>query len=231
MIQLQDFSGLSSGLDSLIMPEANNRRGLAQTQEFEPQAHRYPDMFSGGSEPFFMDPANAAQEGPDTFTVPRTNTDVLDGNKYINDQTVDGRMYNPYTKKYGNKAFRNNNQGNITGMSGNLLYGASRIARSKHGDAGDRGQLVFDTPKQGWQAMYSLMKSDRYNNAPIRQAFSKYQSDQKAWSNMLHNLEVAGIDTKSKFNSLPMKQKLTFMNQRAKHEGWTGAPLTLADLS
>ncbi len=65
MIQSPDFSGLSNGLDSLIMPETDNRRGLAQTKEFEPQVHRYPDMFSGGSELFYMDPARQSPYNKD----------------------------------------------------------------------------------------------------------------------------------------------------------------------
>ncbi len=132
-------------------------------------------------------------------------------------------MFNKYTGLRGNKAYRNNNPGNITGMGGNLLYGAAGVASSKHGDAGDRAQLVFNSPEEGWKAMHSLMSSKSYNNAPISKAFSKWQSDQKAWGNMKATLRKSGIDVdKQTFNSLSPSQKKTFMNQRARHEGFTG---------
>ncbi len=137
-------------------------------------------------------------------------------------------MYNEMTGLRGNKAFRNNNPGNITGMSGNLLYGAKGIARSGTGDVGDRAQLVYETADDGWRAMNSLMSGSRYNNAPIASAFSKYQSDQNAWSNMKKHLTKSGIDVNnSTFNQLSPQQKIVFMNQRARHEGFTGAPVTM----
>ena len=136
-------------------------------------------------------------------------------------------MYNEMTGLRGNKAFRNNNPGNITGMGGKLLYGAKAIAGSKHGDAGDRAQLVFANANDGWRAMNSLMSGSRYNNAPIASAFSKYQSDQNAWGNMKNHLRGSGINVdRLTFNQLSPSQKIVFMNQRARHEGFTGAALT-----
>jgi len=139
----------------------------------------------------------------------------------------DNGKYNSYTKLSGNKAFRNNNPGNISGMSGNLLYGASGFARNSHGDAGDRAQLVFNTPQQGYKAMYQLMSGKNYNNAPISKAFSKYQSNQVAWKNMQNAMVKNGINPRtSTFNQLSPQQKVWFMNSRAAHEGYTGQRVT-----
>ncbi len=179
------------------------------------------------------DPMEEGSVPGSPFSVPKT-TKSLNGDIYIDRQKVDGKWYNPYTKKFGNKAFRNNNQGNITGAGGKLLYGAAKISRSplnSDGDRGDAKQLVFNTPRDGWRAMYSLMRSPRYNGASISKAFEKYQSDKNAWKNMQTKLTKSGINVNSAFNSLPMSQQIEFMNQRAGHEGWTGSPLTLADLS
>ncbi|RLF26898.1 MAG: hypothetical protein DRN14_06130 [Thermoplasmata archaeon] len=112
-------------------------------------------------------------------------------------------------------------------MSGKLLYGAQGIAKSGTGDVGDRSQLVYRTADDGWRAMNQLMSGSRYNNAPISSAFAKYQSDQNAWGNMKKRLVKSGIDVNNlTFNQLSPQQKLIFMNQRARHEGFTGAPLT-----
>ena len=139
----------------------------------------------------------------------------------------DNGKYNSHTGLSGNKAYRNNNPGNISGMGGKLIYGASGFARNSHGDAGDRAQLVFNTPRQGWKAMNQLMSGDSYNNAPISQAFAKYQSNQTAWKNMQSAMVNHGIDPRrSTFNQLSPNQKIWFMNNRASHEGYTGAPVT-----
>ncbi len=137
--------------------------------------------------------------------------------------TVTSNKYNDITGKRGNKAYRNNNPGNITGMGGNLLYGAIGFAKSKHGDKGDQNQLVYDSPEAGTKAMYKLMSGSSYNNAPIGKAFDKWQSDKKAWSNMKNKYRQAGIDVdRQTFNDLTPNQKYTFMNIRAKHEGFQG---------
>ena len=164
---------------------------------------------------------------PDIAPVVDINTNSND-NIHIQDMLQNGQMYNPYTKISGTKATRNNNPGNITGMSGKLLYGASRIAHSKYGDSGDQRQLVYDTPEQGWKAMHSLMSGDRYNKTNIAQDFAKYQSDKKAWGNMLNDLRSKGINPDmNTFNKLSPAQKLYFMQSRARHEGFKGTPLTL----
>lgn len=142
--------------------------------------------------------------------------------------SISDGMFNPATGLRGNKAFRNNSPGNITGMGGKLLYGAKGFARSNTGDKGDQNLLFFNTPKEGWNAMNSLMSSKRYNNAPIKQAFDKYQTDKKAWGQMLDGMSKMGIDpNKQTFNSLSPDQKIAFMNQRARFEGFTGSPSTL----
>jgi hypothetical protein len=160
-----------------------------------------------------------------------TNTDVMDGDKYVYHQSLNGELYNPYTKQSGSKATRNFNPGNITGMNGKLLYGAHKIARSNHGDVGDQSQLVFGSARDGWRAMHSLMRSDKYNKAGIAQDFAKWQSDKAAWSNMLSKMQSSGIDTNMTFNSLPMNQKIEFMRMRAAHEGYKGQDLTFDMLS
>jgi len=130
-------------------------------------------------------------------------------------------MFNEFTGLRGNKAFRNNNPGNITGMGGKLLYGAKGFAGSKHGDAGDRNQLVYGSAEDGTRAMHSLMSGSKYNNAPIAQAFSKWQTDQKAWNRMKNEYRHAGIDVdRSRYNDLSSGQKQKFMQIRANHEGY-----------
>jgi len=144
---------------------------------------------------------------------------------YDEDHNLGKGFYNPYTKKYGNKAYRNNNPGNITGMSGKLLRGAARLAHNKFGDKGDQIQQVYDTPAAGWKAMYGLMK-DKYSKGTIRNSFSKWQSDQKAWGKMKDDLVASGINIDKGFMDLNLEDRMVLMNQRAHHEGWTGAKLT-----
>jgi len=151
---------------------------------------------------------------------------ALGGDIYIRTSKVNGKRYNPYTKLSGTQATRNNNPGNISGMGGKLLYGAKRIARSGTRDAGDQKQLVFDNSRDGWRAMYSLMRGDKYNNAPIRKAFAKYQSDQAAFGRILNEMSSRGINIDNVFNNLPLDQKVEFMRIRAAHEGYRGKRLT-----
>ena len=176
-----------------------------------------------------MDNLPPATPAPSTFTDSPTNTSVLNGNIFVDDISVDGKMHSPYTGITGTMADRHINPGNISGVSGNLLYGASRIARnkasSKRGN-GDVKQLVFPDARTGWRAMYSLMNKPMYNNAPIVQAFSKYQENKDAWKTMVSGLNKKGIDTNMVFKNLTMEQKVLFMQERARHEGWTGVPLT-----
>ncbi len=141
---------------------------------------------------------------------------------YDEDHMLGKGFYNPYTKKYGNKAWRNNNPGNITGMGGKLLRGAKRIAHNKFGDKGDQRQQVFETEREGWSAMYGLMK-DKYGEGPIRKSFSKWQSNQEAWKNMQGELVSRGVNIDRSFNSLSPEDKMILMNNRAQHEGWTGS--------
>jgi len=144
---------------------------------------------------------------------------------HINDMKTDKGMYNPYTKRYGNKAWRNNNPGNVTGMNG-LKFGASKIAHSKYGDKGDQQMLVFDDPQKGWKAMYTLMSSPSYNSAPASKAFSKWQSDQNAWNRIKNLYNQSGINLNKRFIDMTPNEKSVFMNIRAKQEGWTGQGIT-----
>jgi len=131
--------------------------------------------------------------------------------------------FNLATGKRGTKAWRNNNPGNITGMGGRTLFGAIGVAKSPHGDSGDRAQQVFDSPEAGTKAMLQQMSAPSYNKAPIASAFDKWQTDKKAWNRMKNQYRTVGIDVDNqRFNDLTPKQKYTFMNIRAKHEGWNG---------
>ena len=171
------------------------------------QQQQYPDFDMGSAQPM----GDIA-----------TNTSVMDGDKYITHTRVNGQLYNPYTKQSGSKATRNYNPGNITGMGGKLLYGAHRISRSSHGDKGDQSQLVFGSARDGWRAMRSLMGSSKYNNAPIRQAFAKWQTDQSAWQRQLSEMGAKGINSNNTFNQLSIDQQMAFMRMRAAHEGYRG---------
>ncbi len=150
---------------------------------------------------------------------------------YDEDHNLGKGLYNPYTKKYGTKATRNNNPGNITGMGGTLLYGASKIAKSKSGDRGDQAQLVFDDEASGWSAMYQLMKSEKYNHMSIREDFSKYQTDNDAWARIKDELTQRGVNIDRRFIDLTPEEQVIFMQNRAQHEGWKGKPLQLSMLS
>ncbi len=178
----------------------------------------------------------------DVLEQARMNEAAMNGNPYdlnIASKPFDGKyiatedhnlgkgLYNTLTGIYGSKATRNNNPGNITGAGGKLLYGASGIASSPVGDTGDRTQLVFDSPKAGARAMRNLMSSKSYNNQGIAKDFAKWQSDKKAWNNMLIGLKDKGIDTNKTFNQLSPENQYIMLNQRASHEGYKGSPLTM----
>ncbi len=138
----------------------------------------------------------------------------------------DNGMYNSHTGLRGNMAYRNHNPFNITGMSGKLLYGAVGRAVSPgfgNQDAGDMNQLVYANARAGTVAGNTLMSSKRYNNAPIAQAFAKWQSNQKAWGNMKDTYRKNGLDIDNMtYNQLSPQQKYSFMKTRAAHEGFTG---------
>ena len=144
--------------------------------------------------------------------------------KYIKteDHNLGKGLYNSYTKQYGSKATRNFNPGNITGMGGNLLYGAVGMADSPIGDKGDQTQLVFKTPQAGFDAMHKLALSNRYNTAPINTAFSAWQTDQKSFKNKLHDLNKAGINTNNKYANLSPEQQKVFRKVWSQHEGYRG---------
>ena len=148
---------------------------------------------------------------------------------YDEDHMLGKGYYNPYTKRYGNKADRNFNQGNITGMGGKLLYGAERIAYNKFGDKGDQAQQVYPNAKAGWKAMYGLMMK-QYTGGSIKQQFKKWQNVKSergaaAWKQIQTSMVHRGINIDKNFKDLSMEQKMIVMNVRAHHEGWTGAPL------
>jgi hypothetical protein len=139
--------------------------------------------------------------------------------------TVKGKVYygtkNPFTNKVGNKATRNNNPGNITGMGGKLLYGAIGFNRSNTGDRGDRMQLVFKTPQDGFKAMHQLALN-KYSNAPIRTAFDKWQTDKKSFKHKLSALKRAGIDINKKYSQLSPEEQFTFRRIWSRYEGYRG---------
>jgi hypothetical protein len=127
-----------------------------------------------------------------------------------------------------NKSTDNNNPGNITGMSGKLLYNAAAIVKSNTGDKGDRAQLYFATPDDGWKAMDSLMSSKRYNSTPISSAFRQYQTDTKMYDSILSEYRRKGIDVdKLRYNDLSQSQKKIFMETRARWEGYKGRPMNV----
>ena len=130
-------------------------------------------------------------------------------------------LYNAHTKTYGSKATRNFNPGNITGMSGKLLYGAIGMADSPVGDKGDRSQLVFNTPKAGFQAMHQLAMNN-YSGAPINKSFSKWQTDQNSFKAKLNDLSKNGINTGSKYSALSPEQQGLFRKIWSQHEGYRG---------
>ena len=148
-----------------------------------------------------------------------SNTSSIMSNGVIH--LYDKGKFNSFTGKRGNKAERNNNPGNITGVSGKLLYGASAIAHNSFGDKGDQAQLVYSTPEAGWSAMAKLVQ-EKYSSKPIKDAFSKWQSNQKVWDKMKKELISKGIDINKKFSELSDNQKRILLIQRARHEGWTG---------
>jgi len=175
---------------------------------------------------------NALQEGKsyseiaDEFIVdhaPEVNKNAISKDYIIisEDHNKGLGLYNPYTKTYGSKATRNFNPGNITGMSGKLLYGAVGISKSNVGDKGDRAQLVFSSPQAGFKAMHQLALNN-YNNAPISVAFSKWQSDKNSFKNKLLSLQKAGVNINSKYGMLDKAQQKTFRKIWAQHEGYKG---------
>ena len=68
----------------------------------------------------------------------------------------------------------------------------------------------------------------KYNNAPIKTAFSKYQRDQNAWGRIKNELTNSGVNIDKTFNQLTPQEQVLFMNNRARHEGWKGAPMTMS---
>jgi len=164
--------------------------------------------------------------------------DITFDNGYIpyTKQQIDvSKYYNPKmnVKQYSpgmhlNKATRNNNPGNITGMGGKLLYGAIGFARSNTGDAGDHVQLVFKTPQDGFKAMHKLMSSERYNKEPISKAFKQYQTDMNAYNNILKEYRRKGINVdRLRYNDLTPAQKAIFLSTRARFEGYQGPGLDI----
>ena len=128
---------------------------------------------------------------------------------------------NPLTKRKGTKAYRNYNPGNITGMSGKLLYGAIGFAKSNTGDAGDRMQLVFPSEEAGFKAMHQLAL-DRYSGGAIKTEFAKWQTDKKAFLSKLSALKRAGIDINKRYSDLSPKEQRKFRKIWAMFEGYKG---------
>jgi len=187
-----------------------------QQKAFDLQTEREAMYDNAVVAPLGMGDGNNIVVGKNTGSVPFDGTYIK-----TEDHNLGKGLYNAHTKKYGTKASRNNNPGNITGMSGNLLYGAVGMADSPHGDKGDRTQLVFNSPQEGFNAMHNLALK-RYSGAPIGSAFSKWQTDQESFRGKLKDLNSAGINTGSKYSSLSPGQQKLFRQIWSRHEGYRG---------
>lgn len=125
-------------------------------------------------------------------------------------------------KKGGSKSWRNNNPGNITGMSG-TLYGAIGHALNPRAAAkGDRDQLVFSSVKEGFEAMRTMINS-KYKG-PIRETFAKYQ--ESGFSQKLNDWIAHGIDINKTFQSLSVSIQDLFLKIIAKWEGYKPGTIT-----
>jgi hypothetical protein len=138
---------------------------------------------------------------------------IIKNHKYINE--------NDRIKNGISKATAHNNPGNITGMGGKLLYNAIGIASSNTGDSGDRKQLIYATPEDGFKAMHTLAVR-HYSDAPIRIAFNKWQTDKASFFNKLRDLEKYGIDTSKKYTDLNSTDQKLFRKIWSQHEGYRG---------
>ena len=119
------------------------------------------------------------------------------------------------------KATGNNNPGNITGMGGELLYGAVDFARTNTGDKGDQNQLVYGTPQAGFNAMHTLAMNN-YSKGPIKTAFSKWQTDKKSFQNKLRDLSKYGVDVNKPYSRLNKDDQKLFRKIWSQHEGYKG---------
>ena len=170
-----------------------------------------------------LDNARAMQESKMNVASKNVVKGLGDGSMIAGSNTIPTSNFVGIHNSSDSKATENNNPGSITGMSGKLLYGATGFANSKTGDKGDQTQLVYASPQDGWNAMRSLMSSDRYNSAPIRGAFKQYQTDQVAYAKILDEYIRKGIDVdKQTFNSLSPALQNEFMKTRARWEGYRG---------
>ena len=127
-----------------------------------------------------------------------------------------------YVKLVTNKdtiANRKNNPGNITCSSGKRRLAYS-ILRRNVSDKGDAKSCIYASKELGMQDYKNLLSSYRYNNAPIKIAFRKYQSSTSSFKSKLRALRKAGINVNRTYNSLSNKQKETFAEVYAKYEGW-----------
>jgi len=129
----------------------------------------------------------------------------------------------------GSRANRNFNPFNITGMSGKKLYGAVGLDHDDRPvDPGDKVQQVYANDDEGLHAGYSLSSGKSYNdkNEPIRTAFSKYQSDQKAFADKLSLAKERGVNINKSFNQQSPEGKAAWLNVTTQWEGYKGKQIT-----
>ena len=127
-----------------------------------------------------------------------------------------------YVKLVTNKdtiANRKNNPGNITCSSGKRRLAYS-ILRRNVSDKGDAKSCIYASKELGMQDYKNLLSSYRYNNAPIKIAFRKYQSSTKSFKSKLRALVKAGVNINRTYNSLSNKKKEVFAKIYARYEGW-----------
>ena len=118
-------------------------------------------------------------------------------------------------------AERKNNPGNITCVNG-LRSKAFTILRRNAKDRGDAASCIYATVELGMKDYVNLLHSKSYNNAPIKIAFRKYQSDMASFKNKLNALSRAGININKRFKDLSKTKQLAFAAIYARYEGYRG---------
>ena len=112
------------------------------------------------------------------------------------------------TRSEGSRAWRNNNPGNI------------RSARNEIGSAG--GFAVFADYDTGFNAINTLLSSDKYSKLSIFDAISNYapptENDTANYQSMI--AEWTGLDTSRKFEALSATELESVANAIQRMEGY-----------
>jgi len=135
----------------------------------------------------------------------------------IIDVTV--RRYSKLITSGDSIANRKNNPGNITCSSGKRRLAYTILSRNAS-DKGDAKSCIYASKELGMRDYKNLLSSDRYNNAPIKKAFKKYQSSVSSFKAKLRALVKAGVNINRTYNSLSKNKKEVFAEIYAKYEGW-----------